>query len=378
MKNQFLAIVLLAYVNTATVYSQSQEGNQLVDNLWTSYKLKSKLEARELEMVSGLRLDQVSHAQAMKLALIKADSNQEISAEEFSFLNSSNEWNEDSFSAYEELKEDFERARFSFKEIEFTTQDNLSPDHKSNKKRLPHTNDRWSKAEIRELLSFKPKWKFGSTEFRNTTNLYLFCRSNRNYPCRMIMRNENGKLMKTSSGQIWSQPKLAMSGQGLTYEQSNGNTPQGLFTIDSVMPAADQQNVFGKYRRLKLDFIERSKNEKKLLYYIPEELQQMGWWKESVIARDNGRSLFRVHGVGVKNLLRDSPYYPFVPTAGCIASLEGEYDGVDYKDQRILLDTFMVSMGLKPEYRNETKLKGLLYVVNIDDEERPVELDDIL
>lgn len=241
------------------------------------------------------------------------------------------------------------------------------------------TNDNWTKTEIKELLEFQAKWRlFGDNSFLKVTNLFLFCRKNRDYPCLMVMRDAKGDLVRKDNGEIWSQPKLAQSSRGLSYDQSRGATPQGLFTIDSVMPKADRQLIYGKFRRIKLDFIKKSNHEKDYLHYIPERLQEMNWWRESIIARDNGRSLFRIHGVGYQNSNPNTSYYPFIPTAGCVASLEGTYDGVEYTDQRELLDRFMISMGLGPKYDNETKIKGLLYVVNIDDVESAVELSDIL
>ncbi len=243
---------------------------------------------------------------------------------------------------------------------------------------LLETNDNWSDSQIKELLNFQPKWRLGKDEYRKVTRLYVFCRKNRNYTCLMLMKDKDGNFVRNEDGEIWNQRKLALSGYDRTYDQSNGHTPQGVFTIDSVMPDTNRQMIYGKFRRMKLDFIKKSNNEKDLRHYIPEDLQDMNWWQETVIARDNGRSLFRIHGVGYQNIFSNARYYPFIPTAGCIASLEGEYDGVVYKDQQVLLDTFMESMGLEPKFENEVKIKGMLYVVNINDEERPVELEDIL
>ena len=243
------------------------------------------------------------------------------------------------------------------------------------------TNDNWSHEQIKELLDFQPKWRFGMPnkgEYRKVTRLYVFCRKNRKQSCLMLMKDKDGNFVRDEYGEIWNQRKLAYSGYVLPYDQSNGNTPQGLFTIDSVMPTTNNQRIYGKFRRIILDFVGKSSKEKDVRYYIPDELEKMNWWQESVIARNNGRSLFRIHGVGYQNIFPSTDFYPFIPTAGCIASLEGEYDGVVYKDQQILLDTFMKSMGLEPKYENEVKIKGLLYVVNINDEDRPVELEDIL
>jgi hypothetical protein len=193
----------------------------------------------------------------------------------------------------------------------------------------------------------------------------------------MVMKDKNGRLVREANGQVWSQPKLALSGRGLPSHQVNGHTPQGVYLINSVMPSADQQKVFGKYRRLKLDFVESSRREKKLLRFIPDSLQKYSWWRENVVARDVGRILLRIHGTGLINDDPASSWYPFYPTSGCVASRENTYDGVTYKDQRLLLDTMMNASGLRAQYANETSLTGLLYVVNIDSKEEAVTLEEI-
>jgi len=38
----------------------------------------------------------------------------------------------------------------------------------------------------------------------------------------------------------------------------------------------------------------------------------------------------------------------------------------------------MVAMGLSPIYANEVKIRGVLFVINIDDKKAPVTLADIL
>jgi hypothetical protein len=64
-------------------------------------------------------------------------------------------------------------------------------------------------------------------------------------------------------------------------------------------------------------------------------------------------------------------------TSGCIAQRENTYDGVEFKDQRVLLDTIMKAMDLTPSYANEVNVKGILYVVEIDDQNAPVEASDL-
>jgi hypothetical protein len=64
-------------------------------------------------------------------------------------------------------------------------------------------------------------------------------------------------------------------------------------------------------------------------------------------------------------------------TSGCIAQRENTYDGVKFKDQRGLLDSIMKAMDLATTYVNETHVKGILYLVEIDDVNAPVTLSDL-
>jgi hypothetical protein len=214
-------------------------------------------------------------------------------------------------------------------------------------------------------------------EYVNSVKIFMFCRENRLYPCLMVMRNVHGEVVRDDDGIIWSHKSLASSARGLPSYTRNGNTPTGILTIDSVMPAADQQVSFGKFRRMILNFIPKSKNESLMKSLLPASSHTEDWWKSSVTARDIGRNLFRIHGTGKLNQDPSVPYYPFMRTAGCIAQRENTYDGVKYQDQRELLDAIMIAMNMETNFENEIKVKGILYLVEIDDKNAPVELEDL-
>jgi hypothetical protein len=214
-------------------------------------------------------------------------------------------------------------------------------------------------------------------EYVKSVKIFMFCRENRLYPCLMVMRNVHGEVVRDVDGIIWSHKSLASSARGLPSYTRNGNTPTGILTIDSVMPAADQQVSFGKFRRMILNFIPKSKNESLMKSLLPASSHTEEWWKSSVTARDIGRNLFRIHGTGKLNQDPSVPYYPFMRTAGCIAQRENTYDGVKYQDQRELLDAIMIAMNMETNFENEIKVKGILYLVEIDDKNAPVELEDL-
>lgn len=217
-----------------------------------------------------------------------------------------------------------------------------------------------------------------SGEYIKSLKLFMFCRQNRLYPCIMLMRDSNGKNVRNADGTLWHHPALASAVTGLPSYQRNGNTPAGIFTIDSVMPVADQQLSYGKFRRLMLNFIPKSKEEALLKSLLPKSSWSQEWWKPTIAARDIGRNLFRIHGSGRINTDPNVPYYPLMRTHGCISQRENTYDGVTYTDQRDLLDTAMRALELKPVYENEPKIKGVLYIMELEDKSAPVTLDDLV
>jgi len=183
--------------------------------------------------------------------------------------------------------------------------------------------------------------------------------------------------VRNADGSIWTHPLLASAKTGLPSYQRNGNTPAGIFTIDSVMPVADQQLSYGKFRRMMLNFVPKSSNEVLLKSLIPKSSWSHDWWSASPVARDIGRNLFRIHGTGKMNTEPNSPYFPFVRTSGCIANKENTYEGVTFTNQRLLLDKIMTAMELQPTYANEPKIKGFLYIVELEDKSEPVSKKDL-
>ena len=84
----------------------------------------------------------------------------------------------------------------------------------------------------------------------------------------------------------------------------------------------------------------------------------------------------RIHGTGKSSSSKQS-YFPFFPTSGCIAKRENTYDGVEFKDQRSLLDELMRAQGLIPSYENEAQIRGLIYIYNLDEKKSPVSVSDL-
>lgn len=213
--------------------------------------------------------------------------------------------------------------------------------------------------------------------YENQPKLFMFCRKDRRYPCLTLAKDRYGRPVLDSKGKLWKLPTLGLSRHGKKYNQFNGNTPAGIFTIDGVMPSANKQLVFGKFRRMILEFVPESQDESIQKSFLPASSHTESWWYEGVVARNIGRGLFRIHGTGLRNFDESNPYYTFYATSGCIATRENFYDGIDYKDQRHFLDQMMDSANLDPIYKNETKIRGVIFVININDKKSAVQMADL-
>ena len=215
-------------------------------------------------------------------------------------------------------------------------------------------------------------------KYKETARLFLFCRRNRNYHCLFTAKDKYDRpLNDPATGKVWFQPALAQSARGLTSNIVNGRTPQGVHTIDSVMPYADQYRSFGKYRRIILNWvpteddgdINKDEMTKGLLSPLSEN---SFWWRQASISRDLGRTDLRIHGTGKINEDPRSTYYPLRKSNGCITQREGTYGRTTYQDQRIMLNQMMAALELPATYDNEVEISGILYLIDIDNQESPV------
>ena len=133
------------------------------------------------------------------------------------------------------------------------------------------------------------------------------------------------------------------------------------------MPENNNHNEFGKFRRLILNFIKASNGEDDIKKMLPKSQYKKSWWAQSVVARELGRSLLRIHGTGTINKNPLTKYFPMIPSSGCLTTTESHLWGmVKINHQRSLLDTLMKAQGLESTYENESKIQGVLYVIDFD------------
>lgn len=234
-----------------------------------------------------------------------------------------------------------------------------------------------SKEEIKDIFDFRVSLTTQyNQQYKNKLRLFVFCRRERRYPCRLLLKDDNGELV-TVNNQVFTIPVLAKSSRDLPSNITNGQTPQGIHSIDGVMPEANRQTAFGKFRRVILSFLPaKSLNDENTKEFLPISQHEKLWWKKASLARDVDRSSLRIHGTG--NVSHDDrAYYPHVSTAGCISTREGTYNSVTYNDQRILLDALMRANFLDVNYSNEMKIKGTLTLIELDNLKEPVRVEDI-
>lgn len=215
-----------------------------------------------------------------------------------------------------------------------------------------------SAKELQELLDFK----------NQKLTVFALLKPDRTKPGTLLVRASDGYFMTDELHHVWSIPILGLSRRGLPFNHSNGCTPSGVFTLDSVMPKADKNFEFGEFKRLIVNFIKESPDEAEIKNLLPQDHHQLNWWKPSVLGRELGRCLLRIHGTGRANLNPLTSYYPFVPTSGCLTTNESAFFRLKKaRDQRLLLDTLMNALDIPPIEENESKIHGLLYVVELDD-----------
>ena len=210
-------------------------------------------------------------------------------------------------------------------------------------------------------------------------------RKNRNYPGLVLIRDANGNFVKADDGTIFHIPQLARSISNMPGYISNGNTPEGIFRMDGFevsnnafigpsvnvqmkMPFEDKASHFFMDVNLP-DSIWNKSDYAKLL---PKDFKNYYPIYQAFYAGMLGRTEIIAHGSTVNpGYYTGQTYYPFTPTAGCLVTKENwseETGKLQSSDQYQLIETMRKNGGAK----------GYAIVVNINDEQRPVELTDVL
>lgn len=269
--------------------------------------------------------------------------------------------------------------------------------------RVRHRFPSWSKnvflqttlQEVTQLLAPTPvpplKDLLNRTIAPQQFHFYVICQPNREILCQTVLKDRNGQFVR-QNGQLWSVPLLLKSIHGLGWNFVRGQTPQGIYKIEGVMPKPET-NFFGAYGQFPLvklflpfesgvrEFLPGRKGRftgtiKAYQALLPPSWRSYLPIQQSYWAGKIGRSLFRIHGSGEasdfftkKEQYLDS--YNWNPTIGCLSALE-IYDGsgkLQQADMPKILNT-LVAVGGK-------NFSGYMIVVEVPSAKTPILIDEV-
>jgi hypothetical protein len=227
---------------------------------------------------------------------------------------------------------------------------------------------------LQDLLQFNKE--------RGIKVIYSFQRHDRDQQGLAIIQYADGKLARDEQGKIISIRQLARSGSSLPYFITNGNTPQGIYSIQGI--DTSYNNFIGPTPNLQLImpneyywnafFHSTSDTTNAITAYrslMPETWMYHVPMMESFTAGKLGRTEIIAHGTTIDpQYFSGKPYHPISPTLGCLCSRESWNTTTGHlieSEQFRLVDTFLKTTGNN----------GYLFVIDLDSQHRPVGLDEL-
>ena len=216
----------------------------------------------------------------------------------------------------------------------------------------------------------------------NQKIIYSFQRWNRDYPGLAIVQNSDGSFVRDSTGKLITIEQLARSGSNLPFFITNGNTPQGIFSIQGIL--VDQNHIIGPTPTIQLvmpfeadtvywhNGYDSSKDElTNYLGLLPEAWKSYNPMKEAFYAGKAGRTEIISHGTTLDPAyFFGKPFYPISPTMGCLCAREdwNIFTGkLNSSDQLKLVQAFLSTAGDK----------GYLMVINLDNQQKAVSVSEV-
>jgi hypothetical protein len=151
-----------------------------------------------------------------------------------------------------------------------------------------------------------------------------------------LVRGADGRFVRDAAGRLFASPQLALARSGLPGTLTNGNTPQGVFTIVGAGTATNPNIGPTPYLHSKLP-IEATPAEfehvpaggaadwSEALYdsYLPPSWRAWPAFKEAWLAGRAGRDELLVHGTTLNPAYyAGTSYFPGTPQQGCLISNE--------------------------------------------------------
>ena len=242
--------------------------------------------------------------------------------------------------------------------------------------------------ELDKWLSFHHSWSLGHTPdivqlFRNQRKLhakviYSFQRWNRDFAGLALLQMEDGRFARLPNGHPMIFEQLARSGSAIPYFLTNGNTPQGIYSIQGIavtnnaligptpniqliMPfESSWQNFFPDHHHFPDDSLEL------YLQLMPASWRNYRPMMEVWDAGKIGRTEIIAHGTTIDpEYFKEKPFYPLTPTQGCLCAKELWNPSTGH-----LLTS--EQFNLVSAYESAPDAKGYLFVINVDDQQRPL------
>jgi hypothetical protein len=212
--------------------------------------------------------------------------------------------------------------------------------------------------------------------------VYSFQNRNRDYPGIVVIQNMEGRFERNEQGKLLAFGQLARSGSGLPYFITNGNTPQGIYSVTGT--GSSSNNFIGPTPNLQMlmpfeyywaDFFHHDADTTDPLQaydaLLPESWKNFRAVHESFRAGAIGRTEIIAHGTTIDpDYFKDKPYYPYSPTLGCLCSAEiwdSSRGTIKDSEQLRLVNGFVRSPGTT----------GYLIVIDYFNQKRALSLADI-
>ncbi len=225
---------------------------------------------------------------------------------------------------------------------------------------------------------------FSNKFIEGKTIIYSLQRKDRRYPGITIIKKPNGKFVKSDNDSIFYIEQLALSVTNLPGYLSQGNTPQGIFSVvgyynsptPSIGPTAAVLTRIPYEVPIKLWYHKTvSRNYWAIEDYknlLPKSWQNYLPIYESYYAGKTGRRKIVMHGsVDDLSFYNTLPYFPLTPSKGCLTTTEIWSDSTGQNirsNQAKLMNAFF----------STKQLRGFLVVIDIDDKKEAVTIADVL
>jgi len=213
--------------------------------------------------------------------------------------------------------------------------------------------------------------------------IFSFQRWDRDYAGLAIVQNADGSFVRDGNGRLQVFEQLARSGPGLPYFLTNGNTPQGVYSITGT--EISRTNFIGPTPNLQLlmpgegkwtdyfhdvdstggDPLERYRG------LLPPRWREYAPMYEAWAAGTIGRTEIIAHGTTMDpEYFAGRPWYPLTPTMGCLCAKELWNVTTGHplvSEQNNLVNAFLATPGRQ----------GLLMVINLDDRRKAVSREEV-